>query len=87
MVIHEIHNIKRRNPLISYRREYHAKATISYHNNSPVDYSIEFSLELSPLGTSSIRVKLIDTMEYPSMPVLAALKDRVHELDRSGSLP
>ena len=87
MVIHEVHDIKRRNPLIAYRREYHARASISYHNQPPGSYAIEFSLELSPLGTSTIRVKLLDNLDYPALPVLGALKEYIHQLDKAGSLP
>lgn len=87
MTIHEIREIIRRNPLIAYRREYHALVSMSHHGKTPIEIKIEFSLELSPLGSCTIKVKLLEAVDYPTLPILTTLKEQIHQLDRAGSLP
>jgi hypothetical protein len=87
MTLHGIHGIVRKNLLISYRREYSAQALVSIHNKEPKGYLFEFSLELTPLGSSVIRVKLIDTPDFPSLSLVNLLKELVHKMDHDGDLP
>jgi len=87
MIIEDIHSIKRKNLLISYRREYVAEAHIVIHHPPAKALSFEFSVELTPLGSSIYRVKLLQELEYPSLPLINALKEKVHAMDKAGSLP
>jgi len=73
--------------LIAYRREYTADAHVLFHAPPVHSYPIEFSLELTAFGASVVRVKLLGQIEYPVLPVVTALKEKVHELDKAGSLP
>lgn len=87
MLVHDIADIKRKNPLIAYRREYSGTANLGLNGTRILSCPIEFSVELTPLGSSVIKVKLLETPDYPSLPIITALKERVHDMDRAGSLP
>ena len=87
MVIENIHNIKRKNLLVAYRREYTAMVFIGLHSVPPKSYPFEFSVELTPLGSSVYRVKMPESLDLPTIPVMNLLKAKVHELDRAGNLP
>jgi len=87
MVVRDIKNITQKRMLISYRREYHADAFVSLHNKEPKSYKIEFSVEMTPLGSNIIRVKLLDELDYPLVPLLNELKHRITELDSTDVLP
>jgi hypothetical protein len=73
--------------LISYRREYHADALIALHNAEPKPFQIEFSMEMTPLGGSIVRVRMIDEPDYPLVPLMNEIKERVSAMDRDNTLP
>lgn len=87
MVVRDITNISQKKMLISYRREYHADALVSLNNKEARSYKMEFSLEMTPLGSSIIRVKLLENPEYPLVPLLNELKARILDLDAKDQLP
>jgi hypothetical protein len=73
--------------LISYRREYHADVHISLLNQEAKPYQIEFSLELTPLGGNIVRVKMLDEPDYPLVPLVNEIKERIAAMDRDDALP
>ena len=87
MVVRDINNIRRKHMLISYRREYHADVHIALHNKEPKPYQIEFSLEMTPLGGNIVRVKMIDEPDYPLIPLINEIKERITTMDRDDALP
>jgi hypothetical protein len=87
MVVREINNIRRKHMLISYRREYHADVQIALHNQTAKPYQIEFSLEMTPLGGNIVRVKMIDEPDYPLIPLMNEIKERISAMDRDNTLP
>ena len=87
MVVRDIKNITQKRMLISYRREYHADAWVALHNKEVTPYKIEFSVEMTPLGSNIIRVKLLEDLEYPLVPLLNELKQRIVALDSNDILP
>ena len=87
MVVREINNIHRKHMLISYRREYHADVHVALHNQAPKPFPIEFSLEMTPLGGNIIRVKMIEEPDYPLVPLMNEIKERISAMDRDDSLP
>jgi hypothetical protein len=52
-----------------------------------VDAAIEFSLETKPTGVKEIVVTVLDSVDYPLVPLKAALKTAVLALDRDAKLP
>ncbi len=87
MVVRELNNIHRKHMLISYRREYHADVMISLHNQDAKPYQIEFSLEMTPLGGNIVRVKMLTEPDYPLIPLMNEIKERIAGMDRDDSLP
>jgi hypothetical protein len=87
MVVREINNIRRKHMLISYRREYHADVHISLRNQDAKPFQIEFSLEMTPLGGNIVRVKMIDEPDYPLVPLMNEIKERIAAMDREDALP
>ncbi len=86
-MIQDILNIRKKHMLISYRREYIADALIELSSNKSKDYKIEFSIEMTPLGTSIVRVKMVDDLDYPLLPLLNELKQRITDMERDKLLP
>ena len=87
MVVRNFNNIRRKHMLISYRREYHADVHISLLNQEAKPYQIEFSLELTPLGGNIVRVKMLDEPDYPLVPLVNEIKERIAAMDRDDALP
>mgnify|MGYP003563631155 CR=1 FL=1 len=87
-MVQTIENITKKHMLISYREEFHAEVVLDLRKNgSSQTCKIEFSLELTPLGSKNIRVQFLDNLEYPLIPVIRELKNHISEMDRSGRLP
>lgn len=87
-MVQDIQNITKKHMLISYRQEFHADAILDFRRNgSAQTCKIEFSLELTPLGSKNIRIQFLDNIEYPLIPVIRELKSHISNLDRSGRLP
>jgi hypothetical protein len=52
-----------------------------------VETTIEFSLETKPTGAKEIVVTVQDDIDYPLVPLKAALKKAILALDRDAKLP
>ena len=48
---------------------------------------IEFVIETEPTGKKDVRIKLIDSVDYPLLPVMQNLKNFILSLDNDGRLP
>lgn len=85
MKVVELKNIEKRDLAVDYRRVYTADAVLELPG-STVEKRIEAALEHSPLGHVDIRVSLLESLDYPLIPVLNALKTAIIELERKGKL-
>lgn len=81
-----ISNIHRKENLLYYRREYTGEATIELLTNPRV-VPLDFVLEQRPMGGFSIHVSIVDSMDYPIVPIMTALKTFIADLDLKGVLP
>jgi hypothetical protein len=86
MKVVDIANIQRKENLLYYRREYSGEATLELLSDTLVA-PIEFVLEQRPVGGYSVHVNLVDTIDYPLVPIISALKAFIAELDLKGELP
>jgi hypothetical protein len=86
MKVVDISNIRRKENLLYYRREYSGEATIELLANTLVA-PIDFVLEQRPIGGYSVHVSLADSVDYPLVPIVAELKAFIAELDLKGVLP
>jgi len=87
MFVQEISNITKKKMLISYRREYQAQASIKLNGSIMENHHIEFSLEMTPYGEKLIRIRFLDDINYPLVPLMQELKTKIKDLETAGTLP
>lgn len=86
MRVIELRDLLRKETHLHYRREFTAKAVLDILDRS-IEKRIEFSMEKTPLGSTTVKVTLIDPVEYPVLPLISGIRDFVSDLERDGSLP
>jgi len=86
VTILSISNIERKENFIYYRREFTGTAAYEIPGRT-VQGSIEFTIETTPLGKKDIHVKIIDQIDYPTIPLTKALKETIALMDSEGKLP
>lgn len=87
MKVVELTNVVRRDTPLLYRRTFTATAVLALGGTRSEEKRIEFVLEHSPLGPVTVRVRLLDDLDYPLVPAISALKAHINKLDESGALP
>lgn len=86
MRIVELLNISRKETPILYRRMYTAQAVLEYTQGRS-EKKVRFAVEHKPMGGVDIQVEVLDSLEYPLIPVVRELKTYIADLDKKGSLP
>jgi hypothetical protein len=86
MKIVKLKDMIRKDVPIYYRKLYTSVAVIEL-NNKPIDYRIDFSIEIKPTGQREVNITFIDAVDYPLVPVIKELKQYISELDFAGGLP
>jgi hypothetical protein len=82
-----INSIFKEDSSLYYMNHYTANAVIELITQK-VDLPVNFSVEITPLGTRNIDVNFNkDDINYPVMPLTKALKTFVDELSKNGELP
>jgi hypothetical protein len=87
MKVEHINNVERVPLAVDYRRMYRGDAMIAIGSATTSPCPIEFVLELSPFGTNEVSVTLLSQTDYPLVPAIKLLKERIFEMDRAGELP
>ena len=86
MTILDITDIIRKENYIYYRREFTGNALYDLPGKKHKG-QIEFVIETEPTGKKDVRIKLIDSVDYPLLPVMQNLKNFILSLDNDGRLP
>jgi len=86
VTIDRINDIERVPLAIDYRRMYRAQLYVTVGGRTVGPTSIEFVLEMSPLGTHEVSVNFLDRTDYPTVPAIRMIKERIATLDRDGTL-
>lgn len=86
MQLIELRDVSHINTHIHYRRVFHANAVLQYLGRKPEERHVQFTIEHSPLGGTSIHIDHIDPIDYPLLPAKNALKTAIAELDSKGAL-
>ncbi|MDL2228918.1 hypothetical protein LJC14_01580 [Treponema sp. OttesenSCG-928-L16] len=81
-----IKDIERKDVPIYYRRLFTGTAVFDIFGKS-MEGRIDFSIETKPTGHKDITVSLLDPIDYPLIPLVAALRRTVDDLDEAGGLP
>ncbi|MBR5096172.1 MAG: hypothetical protein IK094_03585 [Treponema sp.] len=86
MTVLALKDVMREPGAIYYIRRYRATANLKLPTEI-VDSNIEFSIETGPLGDKIIDVELLTQPNYPSLPIVKALREFINENDNAGTLP
>ena len=86
MKVISIKDMIRKDVPIYYRRLYTGVAVIEFSNNTS-DIRIDFSIETKPTGEKEITVTLLDSSDFPLIPLTKLLKSYIAELDDVCGLP
>jgi len=86
MKVVELRDLNRRESPVFYIKELTAVAVIEW-NQRQSESDIAITLEHKPIGPPDVHVHLLDSVDWPALPVIHAIKDYVTELERSGRLP
>lgn len=86
MKVLELKNISHINSHIHYRRVFHANAVLEYLGRKPETKHVQFTIEHSPLGGTSITIDHLDPIDYPVLPAKQQLKQLISDLDTKGAL-
>jgi len=86
MKVIEIKNVSRKDVPIYYRRLYNGVAVLELINKV-VDVPLNFQIEQKPTGQVEIGLTLVETVDYPLIPLKRELKQFIGNLDSSGQLP
>jgi hypothetical protein len=86
MKLAKIVDVTKKNVLLHYRNEYTASAVFHTLEGKSTSKRIEFVIEMIPMGPKDIRVNILDTIDYPLVPVLKSLKEEIRNMDQKGLL-
>ncbi len=86
MTILAITDIIRKENFIYYRREFTGNALYNLPGKQHSG-QIEFTIETEPTGKKDIRIKLVESVDYPALAVIQNLKQFILEMDYEGKLP
>jgi hypothetical protein len=86
MRVVELRELCRRESPVHYIKELTAVAVIEW-NERISESDISITLEHKPLGSPDVHVHLLESVEWPVLPVIHAIRDYVVDLERRGKLP
>ncbi|MCQ2612868.1 MAG: hypothetical protein MJ183_04610 [Treponemataceae bacterium] len=86
MRVIDLKNVNRDEGFIYYRRTFLADAVIELPLVT-VTVPVEFTIEMTPLGSKEIDIELKDSVDYPLVPLLKQLKECILNKDSEGQLP
>ena len=86
MKVIAIKDIVRKDVPIYYRLLFTGVAVVELTKN-PMDYRIDFSVEIKPTGQKEITVSFLDDIDYPLIPVIKDLKILIGTMHSNGMLP
>lgn len=86
MTVQGIQNIESEHGHVFYMRKYTAEAIIELPT-ATVNVFIKFSIESTPLGERIIKVQVLDSVNYPTLPLRKALTEYIDNADLRGEIP
>lgn len=86
MKVYSIDQLKKKDIPLYYRNEYEGWGDIEFTAGDRRQIPLEFTIEIKPTGERVIDVKLKDRIDYPLLPVIRALKEKIRILEENGDL-
>lgn len=85
MTIVALSNTKRDDSQIFYIRKYSSTAVVQLPR-SQENVNINFSIEMNGLGSKTINLNLLNSIDYPLIPLKKAIIDYINKCDEEGQL-
>ena len=85
MKVLEIKDITSEENYIYYRRTFSAIATIQFLQKV-IEFPFQFIVETEPTGRKQITVTITESIDYPLLPVVRALKQKITRIESEGYL-
>lgn len=86
MKVHAIQQLIKKDVPLYYRNDYEALGDIEWADGSRSLLPIAFTVEIKPTGERIIGVTLKEQINYPLLPVIRAIKEKITLLDKNGKL-
>ncbi|MCG8452605.1 MAG: hypothetical protein MI717_05430 [Spirochaetales bacterium] len=86
MKVHAIEQLTKKDIPLYYRNEYAALGDIEFPGGNRQQVPVEFSVEIKPTGDRCIAVSVPSRIDYPLIPVIRALKDKIRTMEQEGEL-
>lgn len=86
MKVVELRDLARRDSPVHYIKELTAVAVFEL-GPTRSESDVAITLEHKPLGPPEVRVRLLDPIDLPTVPVIRAVQNYVAQLEREGKLP
>ncbi len=82
----KIKNIEKKDIPLYYRNEYNACSEFNFPGEKIVEVALSFSVEMVPTGEKLIGIQIKESVDYPLVPILRALKEEIGILEKAGHL-
>lgn len=79
-----IEKILKKDTLIYYRNQYEGTALFSLIADRQVSVKFTSTVEIKPTGERDITVELLESIDYPLIPILQSIKSEMREIDQKG---
>jgi len=83
MKLLDLCNVTTADVTVYYRQVYQALAIFEI-NSREVSVPVDLTIDISPLGQKTMHVVLKDSVDYPIMPLIKAVRNRALEMYNSG---
>ena len=77
-----ISDIKKKDTLIYYRNQYEGTALFSLVMNKQASVKFNSTVEMLPTGQRDVTVELLESIDYPLLPIIKLLKQQLIEIDQ-----
>jgi hypothetical protein len=86
MTVHKINNLKKKDIPLYYRNEYEGLGEIEISAGEFLTIPLEFTVEIKPTGERVVSVKVKQRIDYPLLPLIKAIKEKVIIMEKNGEL-
>lgn len=86
MKVHGIGQLVKKDIPLYYRNEYEGLGDLEFSDGERCRVPLDFTVEIKPTGERIIAVKLKERIDYPLLPIIRALKEKIKILESNGDL-
>ncbi len=86
MLVQSIEQLVKKDVPLHYRNDYTALCKLAFPHGGSQEVPIEFSAEIKPGGERVIDVRVKERVNYPLIPVIRELKEKILVMEKDGLL-